>query len=358
MAADPLQRLLAVLDEPALLVTAAGIIRRANAPALRLFGRLGGGIEGRSLAGLTADPPERVSALLRLFSGSRTAVFGSLSLHAGDGAVHRCRCRGGRLGGIDDPGEPLLLLRLEDAARDRSRVLTGKIVALNAEIRRSKLAQQQLEAALRQKDMLLRELHHRVKNNLQVLLGILLLGEQQAKAPEALAAIHDARLRVEAMALLQRLFYQKEDLSGVDAATFLREICAGVARAFHRPGIAVRLVPVEASLPLDLASALGLIVNELLTNAFKHAFPDEKEGEVTVRLERRRADGDDDLLTLVVEDNGRGPDGAQRSGTGLLLVRGLAQQHGGTCAIEAGSGTRCVVTLRDRRRPPSSWPLR
>ncbi|MEK0084045.1 sensor histidine kinase [Benzoatithermus flavus] len=350
-----MQRFLAVLDEPALLVTASGVVRRTNAPALRLFGRLAGEIEGRALAGLTADPPEKVSALLRLFSGSRTAVIGSLSLHTDDGVVHRCRCRGGRLGGADDPDEPLLLLRFEEAAHDRSKVLTEKVVALNAEIRRSKLAQHQLEAALRQKNMLLRELHHRVKNNLQVLLGILLLGEQQAKAPEALAAIHDARLRVEAMALLQRLFYQKEDLSRVDVIPFLQEICAGVARTFHRPGIAVRVVPVEISLPLDLASALGLIVNELLTNAFKHAFPDEQEGEVTVRLERERSDGD--LLTLVVEDNGRGPDGVQRSGTGLLLVRGLAQQHGGACVVEAGSGTRCVVTLRDRQRASSSRPL-
>jgi two-component sensor histidine kinase len=351
-----MQRLLAVLDEPAFLLTASGTIRHANMPALRLLGCAEGELAGRALGELAADPPETLRALLRRFSGSRQATIGSLQLRARDGAVHKYRCRGGRLSGPGDPGEPLLLLRLDEMAHDRFKVLTGKIVALNAEIRRSKRAQLELAAALGQKVTLLRELHHRVKNNLQVLLGILLLAEQQAKAPEALAAIHDVRLRVEAMALLQRLLYQKDDIARVGAALLLREMCAHIERAFHRPGIAVRVAPVDGSLPLELASAVGLIVNELLTNAFKHAFPDRTAGEVTVRL---RLDPDDgglghggNVLTLVVEDDGVGPGERTDSGTGLLLVRGLAQQHSGGCVVEAADGTRCTVTLRYRPQPP------
>jgi two-component sensor histidine kinase len=343
MVAEIGQRFLALLDEPALLLTRSGTVRHANAPARQLLGHDGANtLVDRPLGALTADAPETLSALLRRFSGSGQAVLGSLQLRTRDGAIRKCRCRGGRLGG---PGEePLLLLRLEaDASPDRFKLLTEKIVALNAEIRRSQQAQLQLEAMVAQKEMLLRELHHRVKNNLQALLGILLLAEQQAKVLEAKGAIHDARLRVEAMAMLQRLLYQKEELAHVSGATFLQALCAHLERAFHRPGILVRVIPAELAMPLDVASAMGLIVNELLTNAFKHAFPGQEDGEITVQL-RRDGDG---VLTLVVEDNGCGPGPMPTSGTGLLLVRGLAQQHGGTCTVESASGTRCVVTLRD-----------
>jgi two-component sensor histidine kinase len=283
-------------------------------------------------------------------------VIARLHLRASDGSVRKHRCRGCRVGGPAWPGdEALLLVRLETAAHEHFRVLTEKIVALNAEIRRTKRTQLQLEAALGQSETLLRELHHRVKNNLQTLLGILSLAEQQAKAPQAREAIGDARMRVEALAVLQRLLYAKGDLASVDGVAFLREVCANVERAFRRPGIAVRVRSVEAPMSLDVASALGLIVNELLTNSFKHAFPDRGQGEVSVCLSRE--DGPDGALVLVVADDGRGLGPGQASGTGLALVRGLAQQQGGTCAIEAaGPGVRCRVTLHDRQpsrpRPP------
>jgi two-component sensor histidine kinase len=340
------QRLLALLDEPALLVTRSGMVHHANAAARQLLGHDGDGtLVGRTRGELAADDPPTLATLLRRFVGSGQAVVGSLRLRAPDGAVRRFRCRGGRL---DGPGEePLLLLRLEaDASTGGFAVLTEKIVALNAEIRRNRQARLQLEAMVAQKDILLRELHHRVKNNLQVLLGILLLAEQQATAPEAKGALHDARLRVEAMAMLQRLLYQKDDLATVDGARLLEELCAHVERAFHRSGIVVRVIPARTALALDVASALGLMVNELLINAFKHAFPGQETGEIVVRL---CPDGDGGL-TLSVADNGRGPGPMPASGTGLLLVRGLAQQHGGTCTIEEAGGTRCVVTLRNGAR--------
>ena len=95
------------------------------------------------------------------------------------------------------------------------------------------------------------------------------------------------------------------------------------------------------------AAATGLIANELLTNAFKHAFPDRERGEVTVRLRR---DGDD--VALVVEDDGRGLGRQPAGGSGLALVRGLARQHGGTCVVEGEGGVRCSVVLRGRRAGP------
>jgi two-component sensor histidine kinase len=148
------------------------------------------------------------------------------------------------------------------------------------------------------------------------------------------------------MAVLQRLLYQRDDLASVDGFAFLAELCATVERAFRRPGIAVRVAPAEVKLDLDVAAAAGLIANELLTNAFKHAFPDRERGEVTVRLRR---DGDDVVLT--VEDDGRGLGRHRAGGTGLALVRGLARQCGGTCLVESAGGVRCSVVLRGRPAP-------
>lgn len=148
--------------------------------------------------------------------------------------------------------------------------------------------------------------------------------------------------------MLQRLLYAKGDLASVDGVAFLAAVCANVERAFRRPGITVRVQAAAAAVSLDVASALGLIANELLTNAFKHAFPDRERGEVSVGLSQE--DGPDGALVLVVADDGRrfGPE--QDVGTGLTLVRGLAQQQGGACPIETASGVRCTVTLRDRQR--------
>jgi two-component sensor histidine kinase len=233
-------------------------------------------------------------------------------------------------------------------------VLTEKIVALNEEIRRSKRIQLQLEATLEQREILLRELHHRVKNNLQTLLSILLLAERRTTVPKAREVIGDARLRVEALAVLQRLLYATGDLASVDGAAFLSDVCANVERAFRRPGITVRVRSAEVTLSLDVASSLGLIVNELLTNAFKHAFPDREQGEIQVCLHQKNGRGSP--LMLVVADDGRGYGSRQTAGTGLALVRGLTQQQGGTCVLETALGVRCTVTLPERQnsQPRSS----
>lgn len=344
-----LRRFLEALDEPALLLTRSGAVRHANAAAQRLLPDQERPLIGRSLAEFVVDPPGDVTTLLRRFSGTSQAVIGRLHLPASDGHVHKYQCRGCR---IAPPGEEaLLLVRLDSGAQQQFRVLTEKIVALNAEVRRSKRVQLQLEAALEQREILLRELHHRVKNNLQTLLGILALAEQRATVPKAREVIGDARMRVEALAVLQRLLYASGDLASVDGAAFLEQVCANVERAFRRPGITIRVRSAKVPMSLDVASALGLIVNELLMNAFKHAFPDREKGEVLVSL--NQVDGPGGALVLVVADNGRGLEPMQVSGTGLALIQGLARQQDGTCEIEAASGVRCTVTLRDPQRARS-----
>lgn len=337
--------ILDALSEPALLLARSGVVRHANVAALRLLGDRGEPLVGRRLDELTADPPEAVAGLLRRFAGSARSMVGVVHLRDGTGGAGKHRCYGCRVDGAPDGAEPVLLLRLEDPSRDRFAALTDKIVALNAEIRHSKRIQQQLEVALEQKEILLRELHHRVKNNLQILLGTLAIAERRTTVPPAKEVLREVRLRVEAMAVLQRLLYRGEDLAGVDAAVFLHELCENVERAFHRPGTTVRVAAAGQVISLDLAAVLGLIVSELLTNAFKHAFAEGEAGTIRVELHPREIGPG---CVLVVEDDGRGLAEASAVGTGLTLVQGLARQQGGSCRLEPAAGTRWVIELHDR----------
>ncbi|HET6467530.1 MAG TPA: sensor histidine kinase [Geminicoccaceae bacterium] len=349
MIPEPSIAVLEALDEPAALVDGSGVIGRANAAAARLLGFATGDLDGRALLELTADDPAPMRLMLRRCAGSGQAVVGTLSLRAADGELRKYQWRGCRVGGSaargGAEGAPLLLLRLADASQDRFRVLTQKIVALNGEISHSRRIQLQLQAALDEKELLLRELHHRVKNNLQTLLGILSIAEGRAPLPEARAAIRDARLRVEAMAVLQRLLYRRDRLDGVDGRAFTQQVCENIQRSYGRPGITLELCAAELFIGLDLAAALGLILNELVTNAFKHAFPGRSEGRITVRLSQ--ATNGSSRLMLVVEDDGCGLGAPASSGTGLALVQGLARQWGGTWQAEGSGGLRSTVTLRE-----------
>lgn len=351
--------LLEALDEPAFLLTSAGIIRDANGAALRLLGQNRERIVGTLMHALAADPPEELDRLLRRFAGSGRSVLGALRAREAGGGTVRLRCRGCRIAGPDGEAEPLLLLRLQDSSHERFMALTDRIVALNAEIRRSEHLRLQLQAAVEQTEILLRELHHRVKNNLQTLLGILSMAERKVRlagavaGPTAAEVLRDARMRVEAMAVLQRVLYRRESLDGVNSLIFLTDLCSNVERAFRRPGIAVRTLPTDVIISLDVAQVMGLVVSELLANAFKHAFPDREQGEITVNLHEDDGEGH---YVLVVEDDGCGPGARLVPGTGLSLVQGLVQRHGGSCRIETGRGTRCVVTLRHHRHPRPAPP--
>ncbi|MEM2124077.1 MAG: histidine kinase dimerization/phosphoacceptor domain -containing protein, partial [Methanolinea sp.] len=198
-----------------------------------------------------------------------------------------------------------------------------------------------LEATLREKDLLLREVHHRVKNNLQVITSLLNLQIRSAKSPEVSAILRDTQSRIRAMALVHEKLYQSGDLSRIDICSYLRAL---VHQTFASHGTRPQKVTLSftcETLSMDIGRAipLGLIVNELVTNALVHAFPGDMAGTVTVRGERR-GDG----AEFSVADDGVGlPAGfdPERSTTlGLRLVYSLvAQLHGSIERLPAGRGT-------------------
>jgi two-component sensor histidine kinase len=204
----------------------------------------------------------------------------------------------------------------------------------------------ELQAALREKTVLVREVHHRVKNNMAVISGLL---GQQAHAtsdPAALGALEECERRVHAMALVHECLYATERLDRINFRDYIEQLSAELYRSCVPKGVNVTLRlavdPVEVG--VHTAIPCGLILNELLTNAFKYAFPERTMGDVMVGFHRDSATGEH---SLIVQDDGVGmPEGLdwqQAKPLGLRIVQILAKQLDGTIGLEPGTGARFVL---------------
>jgi len=210
-----------------------------------------------------------------------------------------------------------------------------------------------------QKVTLLKEVHHRVKNNLQVIASVLRLGREYVNDPKSLDVFNDSIARVHSIALIHERLYQSEDLDRVDLATYLRGLVAELRRANASPFFVDTVVTVDqVFLDLDRCVPVGLIVNELVTNAFKHAFVGNRGDSrcVTVSFVASGAD-----YELRVSDNGVGLPAGQNSheSLGLLLVSNLVRQLRGSHSLIAANGTSWAIVFpihahEDSEFPPSS----
>jgi two-component sensor histidine kinase len=231
-----------------------------------------------------------------------------------------------------------LSLGVEDvvAADESSPELLARALRYAIERRR---AQKQLYAALKEKEVLLHELHHRAKNNLQVISSLLSMQarrERDARFHEIVAA---AQRRIDAIALAHEKLHQAPDLSRIDFSGYI----GALARAVHLSyggetrGIGLELSLDCCELPLQEAVPTGLVVNELLMNAFKHAFPEGRPGTIRVSTSRKDA-----CFSLEIADDGVGiPSTAKHDPRrlGLEIVMTLAEQLDATLVHESGSGT-------------------
>jgi PAS domain S-box-containing protein len=187
--------------------------------------------------------------------------------------------------------------------------------------------------------VLLNELNHRVKNNIQMLYGLLRTAQRETGSAEAKEVLADASQRVAAMAAAQQLLYSDKSPRSFSIGDFLQAVCDSAKQAFHKD-IAIRIDADRGELANETCLPLALILNELLTNAAKYGVNGRRTGEIAVAL--KRADGD---YVLSVADDGPGFDRREtgRRSSGLGLVSGLARQLRGTFAVEPGVGARCVV---------------
>ena len=193
--------------------------------------------------------------------------------------------------------------------------------------------------------MLLDELNHRVKNNLQMLQSLLRASERETQSLEAKEVLGDASMRIAAIAAAQKVLYNTHSPSSFDASDFLQAVCESAQAAFDK-GIKIEIAPVAGKLINDVSLPLALILNELLTNAVKHGVNGHGQGTIHVELREQ----DDDLL-LTVQDDGPGFElrNPTRKSAGLGLVMGLARQIGGQLEVERSPGARCTVRFPKAR---------
>lgn len=215
------------------------------------------------------------------------------------------------------------------------------------DITERKRAAEQLERSLREKETLLREIHHQVKNNLQVISSLLRLQASRIDDPRWTTLLDESQARVEAIALIHERLYLADDVARVDFAAYLREIGRNMVAAFAPNGVEVAVDAVDLELPVDSAVPCGLVVNELVTNAPKHGYPSGRRGTVHIAAARRK-----EQLEVLVRDDGAGypdaPPSDDHSGMGLTLVHALARQLGGSFSLETSpeTGTSARLTFQ------------
>jgi PAS domain S-box-containing protein len=309
-----------------------GTIVSWNRGAERLYGYQAQEVVGRSIALLLpSDHPDELPAILeRINRGEMVEHYES----------ERMRKDGTRV------YVSLSVSPLRDA--------TGTIVGASAiarDITERKRAEEAIRTSLQQKELLLKEIHHRVKNNLQVISSLLSLQSELVKDKEVLGVLRESQSRVRSLALIHQKLYSSGDLAKVDFARYVESFVAELFRMYdvNPRRIASKLDLDNVSLDIDTAMPCGLIVNELVVNCLKHAFKvgpkDDGQGEISVGLHPWEHGG----FTLTVRDNGvglpKGLDTRRTQSLGLQLVDGLTAQLRGTIEHSSGPGTEFKLTV-------------
>lgn len=230
--------------------------------------------------------------------------------------------------------------------RDAKGVPIGTI-CVGKDITKRKKAEAALQDALREKELLLREVYHRVKNNLQVVLSLLNLQARGVKDRKTLDVLRESQNRIRSMALIHEKLHQSRDFTEINVADYVRGLSQHFMEAYRTDMDRVVLDVEAADIRLDSEKAMlcGFIISELVSNALKHAFPEGKEGRIKVDLKRKGKTA----VVLTVSDNGVGlPPGIEvkKSSTlGLQLVYALVQQLSGKIEVDRTTGTTFRITF-------------
>ncbi len=242
-------------------------------------------------------------------------------------------------------------LNLQDGVRDFEASIAGvdqdRCLAIVRDVTERKISEKKIQASLHEKEMLLKEIHHRVKNNMQVIVSLLSLQSYHIKDAPALALFKESQERIHAMALVHEKLYQSADLARIDFSDYLVELAERLRFVFQVNNlIDVQVDAPEAWLGVDAAIPCGLIANELISNALKHAYPDGRSGRVQVVFRKTVSNGQagegSGMYHLTIRDFGVGLppdfDPAKAPSLGLQLVHVLAHQVDGNLKFDRTAG--------------------
>ncbi len=216
----------------------------------------------------------------------------------------------------------------------------GFIVRIGSEITDRKIAEQQIFDSLKEKEELLKEIHHRVKNNMQIISSLLYLQSKDIKDEKINEMLLNSQNRIKTMALIHEKLYQSKDLTNIDFADYIKSLLISFIKY---PNIKITSQVDSIRLPITKAIPCGLIVNELVTNAIKYAFPDDKKGNIIISL----IEGEEHF-TLTVRDDGIGMskiDFSNIKTLGLTLVDSLTKQLNGHIETNSENGTSFQINF-------------
>lgn len=329
---NPFARILRLATDAIIAVDVRKSVIFFNRSAEAMFGYSAQEVRAKPLkllfrGGLAGFHPERIGTLEKF--PDEASAYREIVGRCKDGSEFPARVS---LSKIEFDGEIILSLTLQDVM---SHAFT----------------EERLRATLREKEVLLEEVHHRVKNNLQVITSLLGLQARSIKDPATRIKFDESRYRIQAMAILHEILDESSSLAEIDFADYIQRLVAHLVRSYGAIGrIRPRLRMDRLSCHRDVALPCGLIVNEVLSNALKYAFPGGKTGEVQIEL-RREPSG---RVHLLMADNGiglpRGFDWQTSPTLGLRLVRTLARQIEANMQVNSGSGTAFSITFHDGLR--------
>jgi PAS domain S-box-containing protein len=224
------------------------------------------------------------------------------------------------------------------------------VCGIATDITERKKAQEQIEKSLKEKEVLLREVYHRVKNNMQIITSLLNLQSRYARDGEYREMFRESHNRIKSMSLVHEKLYQSKDLSTIDFKEYINDIAKGLFLSYGANKSKIALIMDINNISIDINTAIpcGLIINELVTNSLKHAFPDGKEGEIKIAIHSTN----ENTIELVVGDNGIGisedVDFKTTESLGLQLVTMLSEnQLHGEIILDRSKGTEFTIKFKE-----------
>ena len=250
------------------------------------------------------------------------------------------------LSGVNDNFGLIGVLMVAQDLRQTKKLL-HEIREKNIAQKAAKIHEEKLQKSLDEKDLLLKEIHHRVKNNMQIISSLLNLQAGYLKDEEAVNALKESQARIVSMAMLHENLYRSDNLTGINFENYIKHLIRNLFHTYNvnMEKIKFNIMAQGVFLNIDTAIPCGLIINELVTNSIKHAFPEGTSGDIKVNM-----DQDDDKYHLEISDNGIGLppefDIKKSSTLGILLVNSLVGQLDGSIEVIRNQGTTYQIIIK------------
>ena len=231
-------------------------------------------------------------------------------------------------------------------------LLATLLFALFYNFRKNKKITAQLEIKNKENELLLKEIHHRVKNNLQTISSLLSLQSESISDKSAFDAIQESKNRVTSMALLHQKLYQGKNLAAIEMRDYFETIGKAIIDSFGEKAenVSLEIDMSEIELDVDTAVPIGLITNELITNSIKHAFPNKRKGQIIITLTQEK----NGLLKLNITDDGQATTNEsvapKEKGFGTLLIQLLTTQLGGKLEKSTQAGTSTIIQFPQQEK--------